>query len=381
MGWLVLDLTNSEASLGLAGAVSGFPTLFLAAFAGVLVDRMDRKLLLTAGNLANAGVAFVLAILATTGLVEYWHVLVLALIGGTALTIQMPAAQAVLSSIVDRTAIGNAVALNSAQYNLLRIAAPGVAGLFIAAGSLALGFWVNAIAMLIVAVLNVSLRVPDERSAEIVRPAMLTELKDGIRYVASNRVLATIVLLPGVPALFVLNYLTFFPIYARDILEVGPAGYGLLTGAIGVGAVIGAMSIATFRPSGGSGKLVVGGLAIVGLALATFAVSRSLPLSMLALAFLGMFQVSFYSTTNTLIQVLVPPRLRGRVLSLYLLTSIGLIPIGNLVAGAIAEHVGVEPVLAAGGLIALGVAGMVAISEPEVARLRAAHLSASAAEA
>jgi MFS family permease len=380
-GWLVLELTNSEALLGLAGAVAGFPTLFLAIFAGVLVDRMDRKKLLVAGNLAQAAFAFALAILASTGLVAYWHVLVLALLAGTALTIQMPTAQAVLSSIVDRTAIGNAVALNSAQYNMLRILAPAVAGLFIAAGSLAFGFWINAIAMAVAATLNARLSIPRDRSASIVRPAMLAELRDGIRYVAANRVLATIVVLPGVPALLVLNYITFFPIYARDILGVGAGGYGLLTGAIGVGAVVGALSIATFRPSGGSGRLVLGGLAIVGLALATFAVSRSLPLSMLALAILGTFQVSFYSTTNTLIQVLVPSRLRGRVLSLYLLTSIGLIPIGNLVAGAIAEQVGVEAVLAAGGLITVAIVSLVALAEPRVARLRAAHISASAAEA
>lgn len=380
-GWLVLELTNSAALLGLTGAVAGFPTLFLAAFAGVLVDRMDRKRLLIAGNIANAAFALALAVLATTGLVQYWHVLVLALLSGIALTIQMPTAQAVLSSIVDRTAIGNAVALNSAQYNMLRILAPAVAGLFIAAGSLALGFWVNAIAMVTAAALNLSISIPRERFAGIVRPAMWTELKDGVRFVASNRVLATIVLLPGVPALLVLNYIIFFPIYARDILGVGPAGYGLLTGSLGVGAVIGALSIAAFRPSGGSGRLVVGGLGIVGVALATFAVSRSLPLSMIALALLGTFQVSFYSTTNTLIQVLVPSRLRGRVLSLYLLTSIGLIPIGNLVAGAIAEHLGVEVVLAAGGLITVAVAVLVALTEPEVTRLRAAHLSASAGEA
>ena len=380
-GWLVLELTNSPALLGLTGAVSTLPILFLAAFAGVLVDRMDRRRLLIAGNLSQAAFAFTLAVLATTGLVQYWHVLVLAFVSGISLTIQMPAAQAVLSSIVDRTAIGNAVALNSAQYNLLRIGAPAVAGLFIAAGSLALGFWVNAIAMLTAAALNASLSIPRDRLAGIVRPAIWTELKDGVRFVAANRVLATIVLLPGVPALLVLNYITFFPIYARDILGVGPAGYGLLTGAIGVGAVIGAMSIATLRPSGGSGRLVVGGLGIVGVALATFAVSRSLPLSMLALAVLGTFQVSFYSTTNTLIQVLVPSRLRGRVLSLYLLTSIGLIPIGNLVSGAVAEQLGVEVVLAAGGVITVAIAGLVAFAEPQVARLRAAHLSASAGEA
>ncbi len=380
-GWLVLELTNSEALLGLAGAVTGLPTLFLAALAGVFVDRLDRRLLLVAANVANAILAFALAALTSLGLVAYWHVLVVAFLGGVALTIQMPAAQSVLSSIVDRRSIGNAVALNSAQYNLLRIFAPAVAGLFIAAGSLALGFWVNAIAVAIVAAINASLSIPSHRSAEVVRPAVWRELRDGLRFVASNRVLLAVLLLPGVPAMLILNYLTFFPIYARDILATGPAGYGLLTGAIGVGAVVGALSLATLRPSGGSGRLVLGALAIVGVALATFATSRSLALSMAALAVLGTFQVAYYSTTNTLIQVLVPTRLRGRVLSLYLLTSIGLIPIGNLVGGAIAEFVGVEAVLAGGGILTVAIALAVVLLEPGVARLRAATLSAVAVEA
>ena len=259
----------------------------------------------------------------------------------------MPAAQAVLSSIVDRTAIGNAVALNSAQYNLLRIVAPAVAGLFIAAGSLALGFWVNAIA-------HGDRRGPQREPAD--PQGRAPRASSGRRCGRSSRTASATsprtgcsrrsCCCPGVPALLVLNYITFFPIYARDILGVGPAGYGLLTGAIGVGAVIGAMShrgvpaVRRERParrSAASGSSASRST--------TFAVSRSLPLSMLALALLGTFQVSFYSTTNTLIQVLVPSRLRGRVLSLYLLTSIGLIPIGNLVAGAIAEHLGVEVVL------------------------------------
>jgi len=178
-----------------------------------------------------------------------------------------------------------------------------------------------------------------------------------------------------VPALFVLNYLTFIPIYARDILDTGAIGLGLLTGSIGVGALIGALTLASLRPSGGSGRLMLAGLAVVGSALAVFALSRSLPLSMLALALQGACQVAYYSTTNTLIQVLAPARLRGRILSLYTLTSIGLIPVANLVGGAIAQVVGVQPVLAAGGLLTVGFAALVAIGQPGVARLRAAHLS------
>jgi MFS family permease len=376
-GWLVLDLTNSPALLGLAGAVAGLPTLFLAVLAGVLADRLDRRRLLIATNVAGALCAASLALLTTLGLVEYWHVLVLAFLAGLALTIQMPASQAVVSTIVDRTSIGNAVALNSAQYNLTRIVAPAIAGLFIAAGSLVLGIWVNALALSIVVVLMASLSIPSPRTADRVQAALWRDLQDGVRFVASNRALTIVVLLPAVPALLVLNYLTFIPFYARDVLVTGPAGLGLLTGAIGVGALTGALALATMRPSGGSGRLMLAGLAIVGVGMATFALSRSLPLSMVALALMGAFQVAYYSTTNTLIQVLVPARLRGRVLSLYVLTSIGLIPIANLVGGAVGEVIGVDIVLAAGGVLTVLAVVLVVLLEPSVARLRASHLAAA----
>lgn len=377
-GWLVLVLTNSPGLLGLAGAVGGLPTLLLAVVAGVLADRMDRRRLLIATNAISALLALALALLTSLDVVAYWHILVIAFLTGLAFTIQLPASQAVISTIVDRTAIGNAVALGAAQFNLLRIIAPAFAGLLIAAGALALGFWINAVAMVLVAIVIAGLRIPSQRAAGRVQAAMWLDLRDGIRYVASDRVLTIIVLMPAVPALFVLNYLTFIPVYARDILAVGPGGIGFLTGAIGVGALTGALSLAAFRPSGGSGRLVLGSMAIVGVALTVFAVSRSLPISMIGLLLVGAFQVNYYSTTNTLVQVLVPARLRGRVLSLYMLTSIGVIPIASLVGGAIAEVFGVEIVLAAGGLITFGVAVMVAIAEPRIARLRAAHLSAAA---
>ena len=380
-GWLVLVLTNSPALLGLAGAVAGLPALFLAVFAGVLADRVDRRRLLILTNSTSAVLGLILAVLTTLGVVQYWHVLVLAFLLGITFSFQMPASQAMVSSIVDRSAIGNAVALNSAQYNLLRILAPGVAGLFIAAGSLALGFWVYVVALVVVVFLFAGLHVPETRPAIRVQAALWLDLQDGVRYVAANRVLGILVLLPAVPALFVLNYLTFIPVYARDILAIGPAGLGFLTGAIGIGALVGALTLASRRPSGGSGRLVLGALGIVGAALTVFALSRSLPVSMMALTAMGMFQVAYYSTTNTLIQVLVPARLRGRVLSLYFLTSIGVIPIANLVGGALAEAVGVERVLAAGGVLTVAIALLVLVAEPRIGRLRAAQLSAAEAAA
>jgi MFS family permease len=376
-GWLVLQLTDSPAGLGLVGAATNFPTLFLAVVAGVVADRVDRRRLLVAASLVGCALVSTLAALTTLGVVAYWHVVLIALLFGVVQVVQLPTQQAFLSSVVDRTAIGNAVALNSAQYNLSRTLAPAVAGLLIAAGGLAIGFWVDAVALAVVAWLLAGLRIPASHEADRAHAALWQDLQAGVRYVAGQRVLAALVLLPAVPALLVLNYLTFMPVYARDILGIGPAGLGLLNGSVGVGALVGALALATLRPSGGSGRLMLAGLGVISAMLVTFATSRWLPLSMASLAVLGTFQVMFYSTTNTLIQVLSPARLRGRILSLYALTSIGLIPVANLAGGAIAESVGVTAVLAVGGGAALVCGAAVALAEPRLAGLRAHAISST----
>jgi MFS family permease len=369
-GWLVLQLTNSPGLLGLVGAIAGLPTLFLAVVAGVLADRLDRRRLLAWTYGASALVAAVLAFLTTTGMVAYWHVAVVALIGGILLTVQMPASQAIVSAVVDRVSLGSAIALNSAQYNLMRIIGPSIAGIAIAAGGLALGFWANAAALVIVAGIFWRLPLEPARSAGRLQAAIWGDLQDGVRHVAGEPILAALVLLAAAPALFVLNYLTFLPVYARDILAIGAPGLGLLTGSIGVGALTGALLMASLRPSGGSGRLLLLGLFAMSISLATFALSRAVPVTCVALAILGASQVAYYSTTNTLIQVRVPARLRGRVHSLYVLTSIGLMPVGNLVAGFVAERTGVPPVLAVGGALTLVVAALAAILRPELRRLR-----------
>ncbi len=370
MGWLVLELTNSPARLGLIGAISGLPTLFLAVVAGVLADRLDRRRLLARTYAIGAFVAAVLAILTTTGVVEYWHVAVVAFVGGVLVTVQMPAGQAIVSTVVERGVLGSAIALNSAQYNLMRIIGPSLAGLAIAAGGLALGFWANAAALVGVAVVFARLSLPPTRAAGRLQAALWGDLQDGVRHVAADRVLSALVLLAAAPALFILSYLTFLPVYARDILAIGAPGLGLLTGSIGIGALAGALIMASVRPTGGSGRLLLGGLVSMSISLTTFALSTSVPVTAVALAILGASQVAYYSTTNTLLQVRVPARLRGRVHSLYVLTSIGLLPVGNLVAGAVAERTGVPLVLAVGGLITLAIAILAVILRPELRRLR-----------
>jgi MFS family permease len=363
-GWLVLGLTDSRLALGATSAAATAPILLLSIFAGVLADRIDLRRLLAATQLAAAAVAAVLAILTSTGVVEFWHVLVLAALSGSAGALATPAFQAVVSTIVDRSAIGNAVALNSAQFNLSRVLGPTIAGLIIAAGSIALAFWANSIGLVLVAFLIFSLPISRASNIARVEASLWANLVDGVRYVRAERTIALLVLLAAIPALFILNYLVLMPVFARDILNVGAPGLGLLNASLGVGALSGALGVAFLRPGGGSGRLMLAGLGSASVGLIVFGLSTWLPLSCIALAVLGASQVAYYATTNTLIQVLVAPRLRGRVLSLYILTSLGVIPFGNLLAGAIAERFGSPLALAGGGTATLVILIVVAISFP-----------------
>lgn len=376
-GWLVLELTDSPAALGVVSAIQTLPILLLSIVAGVMADRVDRRRLLVATQLVAAVLAIVLAFLTTTGAVTYAHVAIIALLAGTVFAIQSPAYQAIVSSLVDRAAIGSAVALNSAQFNLSRILGPSIAGAVIAAGGLQLAFWGNGVALVLVAVILATLRVTAVPDAARAQASMWTNLLDGIRYVRSDRTIAVLVVLAAVPALSLLNYLVLLPVFARDVLLIGAPGLGLLSAGIGIGALAGALVLAAFRPSGGSGRALLAGLAIASVAEMVFAVSRFVPLSVVALAVLGACQVLYYATTNTMLQVLVPARLRGRVMSLYILAALGMIPIGNVVAGAIAERSSATLALVAGGAVTLLAVAAVAIAAPEIRRLQAGHGTAA----
>jgi MFS family permease len=333
---------------------------------------VDRRRLLIATNLGGAVATTVLALLTMGGVVEYWQILVLAFLAGSVQALAYPSIQSILPSVVARRAIGNAIALNSVSFNVSRIAGPSIAGLAIAAGGLVVGFWANAVGFLLVAGIMARLRIP-ARSGDRTAAGLRANLVAGLRYVRDTPMLGLLVLLAAVPALFVLNIFTFLPVYARDILEIGAPGLGLLLSAVGLGALGGAAAYAVALPGGGTARLMLGGLGLVGGTLVVFAVSRTLPISLVALLTYGAAQVAFYSTVQSLLQTIAASGMRGRVMSLYLFMAIGLMPIGNVLAGLVAERFGVQVALAGGGLVTCLAVAATWLRSPTIRILRPEH--------
>ena len=381
LGWLVLQLTNSAGLLGLVSAIATAPVLLLSLYAGVLADRVDRRALLSGSQAAQGLFAALLAVLTMAHAIQYWQIALLAFLAGVAQAIGSPAFQAIVPAIVGREAVGNAIALNSAQFNLSRVIGPVVAGVTIGLVGEATSFWLNAVSFGAVVWVLTRIRLPSDAAFERVERSMWGHLVDGLQYVRGQRLLLVLLILAAVPTTLVLPYLTLLPVFAADVLAIGAPGLGLLTAAMGTGALAGALSVAILRPGGGDGRLMLAGLGVLLVAVAAFAVSTSVPLSCLALAGAGAAQVWYFTSANTLVQLLAPGRLRGRILSLYVLTSWGMTPIGSLWAGALAQALGAPFALVAGCAVAAVCVGIALASTPALLSLHGEYLQARVATA
>ncbi len=376
LGWLVLQLTGSAGLLGLISAISTAPVLLLSLYAGVLADRLDRRRLLSASQIAQGAFAALLALLTMAHVVQYWQIAVIALAAGIAQALASPAFQAIVPALVGREAVGNAIALNSAQFNLSRVIGPVVAGVLIGLVGEATSFWLNAASFGAVVFVLSRIRLPPDAALERVEQSLWGHLLDGLEYVRRQRLLLVLVLLAAVPTTFVLPYLTLLPVFAANVLDIGAPGLGLLTAAMGSGALCGALSVAVLRPGGGDGRLMLAGLAVLIVAVAGFALSSSVAVSCVALAIAGAAQVWYYTSANTLVQLLSPGRLRGRILSLYVLTSFGVTPIGSLWAGSVAQVRGAPVALIVGCVAAVVCAIVAIVSTPGLLSLHGEPLRA-----
>ena len=352
LGWLVLRITGSAGLLGVASFVGSAPALILTLYAGALADSVDQRRLLLATQVGLAVFAGALAVLVQADAIVFWQILVLACLAGVANALAGPAFQAIIPALVERDALGNAIALNSAQFNLARIIGPAIAGVLIGIAGEAPSFWLNAISFNAVIGALIAIRMPTEASIERARAGLWSNLGEGFDYVRRRKPLLALLILAMAPAIFILPYLTLLQIFA-DSLGIGAAGLGLLTASIGIGALSGALAVAFRRRAGANGRTLAIGLSLMALTVSIFALSRNEILTCVALAVLGASQVAYYTSTNTLIQLLSPGRLRGRIMSIYVLTSIGISPLGSLLAGGLAQAIGAPFTLAAGGVLTI----------------------------
>ncbi len=348
--WLVYQLTGSAMLLGAVNFATQAPILLLAPLAGTLADRVDRRRLIMMTQAALMSLAFVLAGLTLTGAIEVWHILVLATLQGIVNSFDMPARQSFVVEMVGKDDLPNAIALNSTMFNSARMIGPAVGGLLVALVGEGWCFLINAASFLAVLMGLAHMRL--RLRAAPTAPTGTQGVSEGIAFVAKTEPFRSLLLLVALVSLAGMPFTVLLPVFAT-LLQAGPEGYGLLMGAVGLGALAGALRLAAqkdVRRLERLPALATGGLA---LGLVLFAQAPSLWSAAAALLLVGFCLITETATSNTLLQSLVPDRLRGRVMACYMMCFAGLAPFGALAAGTAAHHIGAAATVSIGGGICL----------------------------
>jgi MFS family permease len=348
--WLVLQLTDSAFKLGLVGALQFAPMLFFAFVAGALADRVPKRRLIIGTQTALMLQAFTLALLAGSGHVRYWHVALLATLYGVANTLDMPARQSFIVEMVGKEDLSSAIALNSTMFNGARVVGPAVAGLLVDRYGVPIAFALNGTSFLAVLAALLAMRT-EGRPHPSPASTMRQDIVSGLRYALDTPRVLLVLALVLVVSLFVINHNTLVPLLARDVLQAGAHGFGILMAVLGGGAMLGALALAFL--AGGWPPLpllVVSGLAASALTLLMAGV-RVFWAAAGLLALIGLAQILFMATANTTLQTSVPDRLRGRIMSLYTFVFAGVTPFGAFFVGTVAEVLGARAAYGmAGGL-------------------------------
>ncbi len=364
-GYLVYQLTNSPAYLGYVGFAAGIPSWLFMLYAGVVADRMSRRTLLIITQTAMMILAFILAGLTFAGRVQPWHIVTLAFGLGIANAFDAPARQAFVLEMVDREDLTNAIALNSTMFNSATVIGPAVAGLTYAALGPAWCFTINGISFIavIIALLLMRLKpmIAQERTT-----SPLEDLKEGLAYVLRHPIIRTVIAVVAVTSLFGMAYVTLIPAWAVDVLGGDATTNGLLQSARGVGALMGALMIASLGRFRFKGRLLTLGSFVFPSLLLLYALIRHLALSLLALVGIGWGFMILFNMANTIVQTQVSDALRGRVMAVYTLTFFGLMPVGALLAGQVAQAVGAPATVILTALISLAFALVIWLRVPQL---------------
>jgi MFS family permease len=357
-GWLVYQLTGSKVLLGTVAAVGTLPMLLLSLWGGSVADRHSKRTIIYYTQSGMMVTAFVFAALVGSGHIQPWHILVLAALGGVAMAFDMPARQSFMVEMTSREDLMNAISLNSSIVNGARVAGPAVAGFLMASAGITWCFILNGVSFIAVIAGLMMMRLP--RFVPPQKPGSTGgHILEGFRYVRGHQQVRTLLLLFSVVGVFGWSYAVLLPAYAADILHVGEGGYGVLLSANGFGALLGALTVATYGSRLRPRWMIFGGLWLFAVMLALLAVVRWYPLVLLCLAMGGWGMLLYFSTTNTLVQGSVSNAMRGRVMGIWALVFGGMMPVGGIESGFLSHAVGVPWTIAAGAAICAA-AGLVA---------------------
>ncbi len=350
--WLVYRLTGSSLLLGVVAFVSQIPIFLLAPVAGIVADRYNRHRIVIATQSTSMVLALTLATLTLTGRIRIWEIMVLASLLGVVNAFDVPARQAFLIDMVGREDLLNAIGLNSSMFNSARIVGPAIAGIVVASVGEGWCFFANGISYIAVIAGLLMMRLTRRASLQH-HGSALENMIEGFRFARHTTPVRALLMLIGFVSLAAMPYTVLMPIFAGSILHGGARELGMLMGATGVGALLGALTLASKSGVEGLGKWVWRAAVVFGASLIFFAWSRHLWLSMAFLIPVGFGMMLQMACTNTLLQVMVPDRLRGRVMSLYSMMFIGMGPIGGLLGGALAARIGAPWTVSIGGMICL----------------------------
>ena len=335
IGWLTYHITGSPFLLGAVNGMRALPLLLLGPFGGVAADRFDRKRLMQSTQLFQFIITAIFATVVIRGYAHIWNIIVYTLLTGVAWAFNMPVRSSVIPRLVPRADLMNALALNSAGFNVTRIIGPSFAGLMIAALGIGLNFYVQAAMYIGVSAMIWQMQIPPiagaKRDVSVGR-----NLAEGARYVWSQPTLRLQMGIALLPVLVALPYTSLMPIFAKDVLNLGPGGFGLMMAAPGVGAFAATLFIATYGKPERRVLFIYGPLLALGVLLIAFALSRSVVLSLGLLVLLGAAQMTYNTSNQTVVQLATPDEFRGRVMGIYMLNQ-GLLPAGSLLAGTLAD--------------------------------------------
>jgi predicted MFS family arabinose efflux permease len=348
--WLVLSLTNSPLRLGLVGSLNFLPILLFALVGGAVADRLPKRRLLVLTQSLLLCQTATLALLIVTGRVRYWHICVLALVWGIANTVDLPVRQAFVVELAGRADVTSAVALNSAAFNVARIVGPAAAGLLIARAGVAPAYFINAGAFVVVIVALLTVRA---RGTPLLREGTTIgeEIREGVGYVLQTPRILILLAVLAVISITVFNFSVYVPLFARQVLGLGPEGFGLLMAAVGVGAVGGALTLGALQAPSISLLFTTGFLSCTGLVVMS-TVGR-FGVAAVVLFVLGWISVMVVAGCQAALQLAAPDRLRGRIMSLHTFIYGGVFPFGAFTVGSISEHWGVSWAFRVAGLFGL----------------------------